>query len=74
MSANSSYERAARMASELKETSFVAQKPSRILGGPISVCHKWVYFTWRPDLLYLAQSLVPPFLRPTIELFITRCV
>ena len=38
MSANSSYERGLlRMASELKETSFVAQKPSRILGGPISV-------------------------------------
>ena len=37
MSANSSYERGLRMASELKEKSFVAQKPSRILGGPISV-------------------------------------
>ena len=34
MSTNSSYERAGlRMASELKETSFVAQKPSRILKG-----------------------------------------
>ena len=37
MSADSSYERGPRMASEIKETSFVAQKPSRILGGPISV-------------------------------------
>ena len=52
MSANSSYERGLRMASELKETSFVAQKPSRILGGPISVlstCESGcflLYMTW----------------------------
>ena len=38
MSANLSYERGPGMplASSNKETSFVAQKPSRILGGPIS--------------------------------------
>lgn len=39
------------MASELKETSFVAQKPSRILGGPILAQPEsqmgLLYMTWR---------------------------